>query len=1282
MDVWFKKDGGSYIPYAPLGQVDSGHPDDDTRIEILDEIESTIVDMDEMDQQAEPSQSTYTEFLYECGVEALNFSKERLKDAGVYNRFTKQFCPELYQHDVAQHNLQFNERLNQQNLSSVSSDIHYLDANKTANLFTRKQLISVLERMAADIGSLGDTSKVLPEFILMIQLLKSNNAVYLNIKEKAKISLSFDKISAEWKKSSEQTKEKIARSKSEAASGKERRQQWITKMVTALIDDLQCACKVQYVESAHEIMIFELAQGFKQEWKLGCVRSTAWKASIGATTALSPFGHRAGGGLSGFYEELKFTDPEGYWNIFRWVYGGLSAEAKASFEAAIPDIVSAKAFASGNVNVQGIYGKFQEPKTPQAFATGEFRTLIKEHSDNPDFTSYFSRARLLDRELSAQLNSELEDTLNEVEEIEQLRLAFNSIKGGMDHRLSLYMSQSLFPEQASGELRREFLNPSNKPTFASSPLIVPPDEITKATILGGVVKLSVGAEAKVSVDAKSEESGSIGVGAGLTVYGSGEVMLRLRDEVKRTPVGLRFVDGTKSDKEKDSIRQQVEERFDDFKKTIITSAQNEPKTVESGFTELGLDVLILARQAQKPEEKNYSSSEQYQAALQMQPENIKLFSAFLEKNKLDKDLVVLHSMSVTDRYMCLFKLNNARLTESGKSKVIDFHITTNEELKNHIDYLKQNFNEYKKLQAQRVGQDYQTQEQKQKALKKFEKRYGATRPEELIHRMHIASLYLLTHLDIEDPDNECFIEELLQFQNALANPPFAVDKNYLDDHLYFIEDLRITYLDTRLDLATKFSGLFEMASGTDSELKTDEVQLKASSEESANFQFKVNVMHSWLGGHLNKWRRGHLLQLNVTVGTGVNVQATIDAIAPDFKKHLPADVAHYALAKLKEKLLTKIALSGSITSEIMFDFTLGKPDKFSENSDGFEFSHLFSRKVESRIIDLTGKATIPAGPAEINMGGGYLSVTTDPVPLFEIYQANTVIQLFMLGMHEYAVGGINKITGVVEKDSNWNLVKTEQEKMLKQLFINFANEPDFIPDPSFDFQPDKRPAGAISREIFEIEKAIHSNENYLRQVRFMFENERRASSDPARRFVLTKKIQALTTAINDHNKSNFLGRELEEFNFRIARDNFKRAARQFRDGADKIDLSGENNDIEFGSEHHDTDSNLLSEDNDIEFRSEHNDTDSGIRSEGNDIEFDSERNDIDSSYKNALSCFKKLMFVDYPNWFDARSNSPDLKPRPLAAIDDADAMVAAQIQLAKASLTGMMGQYGSLDSYA
>jgi|GEM_PF-3375647 len=1248
---------------------------------------SIVIGINETDQQVELSQSTWTEFLYECGVGVFNFSVERMKDAGIYHRFTKRFYPDQYQYDVAQHNLQLNELLNDQfkdNLSSLNSRLHYLDANnkQTANLFNRKQLISVLERIRADVSYSGDTGYVLPELTLMIQLLKASNSVHLNIREKAKISLSFDKISVEWKKWLEKKEEKIAVSElNEEMSGKERRQQWLTK----IIDDLQLACKVQYVESAHEIITFELANGFQKLWKLGCVRSTSYKASLGATTESSALGYVAGGGLSGYYEELKFTDPEGYCNIFRWVFGGLSAEAKATFGAAVPGMSGAKFFIAGNANVQGIYGQFWEPKTPQTFATGEFKTLIeeREHRDNPNISLWFSRARLLDKKLSAQLNSELEGVLNEVEEIEQLRLDFNAIKESMDHRLSLYMSQSLFPEhvaiyasnftnrETKEQFRASLPIPSNKPTFTSSLIKAPPDDITKATITGAVVKLVVGSDSKLIVGTGSEKSGAIGGGLGLVVYGSGKAIVRFRDEVKQTLTGLRFVDGTKSKEEKDSIRDQVAERFDDFKKTVIKNWTKE--TVKFEYTDLGKQVLLMSYKLIKPVRENYDSENDYLDALKTEYVSEENFLEFLIENDLDTNLVKLRERAMLMRSRKIVKPiekleeiknelqecwelfeKNPKLTKKRAAADLKFDITNFDEMKECFNNLELEFYEYTKLQAGKVGRDYETIEQKQKALRTFEKRYGATRPEELIHRLHIASLYLLTNLAIEDPENEYLIDDILQFENALSSPPFAVDKNYLEDHLYFLEDLRITYFDAKLDMGTKAPALLEGASGTD-QLKTDKAQVKTSGEGSVNAQFKIKVTYSWLGAHLNKWRRGQLLQLHVIVGRGVNVQATIKAIEPDFKKHLPEDLAQYALAKLKEKLLAETALSASVTRERTFDFTISKPDKFSEDSEGFDFSHLFSRKLQSEIIDLTGKITVPVGSANIALGGGYLNVKTDPLPLSEICEPNTVIQFFILCMHEYHVGGINKITGVVEADSHWNVVEAEQEKMLKQLFINFANEPSFEFDALFDFQPDKRPAGAISREIFEIEKAIHQNDNYLKQVRFIFETERRASADPATRVDLAKKIKALTVAINTHNKSNLLGRGLEEFNFRQARDNFKDAAWRYRNRENKkIDSSREDNSIASG----DSDINLGIEDNDMV---------SGT-----------EDNDINSEYKKALSCFKKLMFIDYPQWVDCRSNSPDLIPRPLTRMDNAEAMVVAQIQQAKVSLSGIHSQYRPL----
>ena len=431
------------------------------------------------------------------------------------------------------------------------------------------------------------------------------------------------------------------------------------------------------------------------------------------------------------------------------------------------------------------------------------------------------------------------------------------------------------------------------------------------------------------------------------------------------------------------------------------------------------------------------------------------------------------------------------------------------------------------------------------------------------------------------------------------------------------------------------------------EVKNDDMRTETTSEASINGQFKVKVTYNKQSNHLNYLRTGQSVVVSISVGAGLNIQGMIDAIAPDFYNNelFPEDLAPSALAELKQQLLLRNTFSASITRDMSFDFCFAKPD------GDFPWAHYYSRETSVETIDISTKnifgpvkissdnsddtveqKAIPLLLFDITVGGGYTKVTTDPVA--EFTESNTLMQFFILDTHKYHVGEVNKITGEPVEAEEANFIRKDEQKRaeekriqknrerraLEQFFINYANEIETNLDvedgTESRYQSETRPEGTICREFFEIEKSINNNENYLKQVLFIYQNERRASTDAVHIESLSRTINEINLALrkNPQCKSNDLKGDLEKYNFGKARAEFATAVTGFKNNT--------------------------------------------------------------STFEHTLSCFKNLIRIHYPQWLDRRSNSKGLKPRPLAAVDDTQAKLQEQILQARASVTGMMMQYG------
>jgi hypothetical protein len=1070
---------------------------------------------DDESPRVQTSEKSYTEILNELGSGIWNFFAEGLRVVG--NLFVSTDSDE---NEVKLLQLQPNEQLKKNfssQLISVSSIQHTEGKKLTAHLYSREQLISAFTQIKKDLKKSINLNYLSDEFRMILSALKvRRTAKHLSIEEKAIISKSFNELVA------------YLETKKEGLTGRD-------KFVATIIDDWNDTFDYWSRESLAEKIKVELEKG--KQTKLGQISSKSSRLSFGGATPFSDFGTSIEVGLKGSHDRINLVDAERYRNKYDLHIGGVYGET--DFGVKIPEKENVKSQIKGTADVQLMFGTFQEPKTAMDEVTHNFNKLImkEKHRNNPNIAPFFSRDRLLNLELGSD---------NEVKDIEQVRHNYNAKKEGIDKRLSLYMSSSL---------PSELTKPTDKPKWASNPVKVASGKITEATVFGAVGKAIFGAEAKAEAkidllnnnsdddnDQKLEDNKNCGITAGigahLSAYGSVELMARNRSEVKHTLIGQIYVSATKSDEVKESIKQQVKTQFKEVKKGLLNTLQNEVNSFKHKYTtELGFDVLNWAKATQTPDRKQYISEELYLEALQKNEKDIIEFLEFLKINNLDSKLVELRNKTDADRRNCLFELGNSRLTISNRN--IDFNVTTKDALKLHIAVLKQALEKYTALHNGKVGlgQEFQTQAEKQKAIKEFEEDCGATSTEDWVHRMHVGSLYLLTNIEIEEPENDPFIDDLLQLEKTLSSPLFTVDKKYLEDRLYFLEDLNITLYQAQFEIETKAGAYaFLKIGGSDEEpenVNPTKEKSGLSVSAGAFAKFKCGMTYSYLSGHRNILRKGQGLQFSVTAGVGINVEAIIKAMTPDFNKHLPADIAQQALDSLKEKLLFEIEMAKSWTTEVTFDFYLGKPNQLSEhkNAKGFSFSHLTSRKLETNIADSTYKKTIglstyTAGfiPFDLTFGSGSINIKSEPVK--EIYESNTMLQFATQYHHAYEddVREIDKVTGVVTKDSYVH----EFEKQLAPFFIKLAKE---------------SAVGAITLELNEFETAVNYNPNYIKQLLDNFQTARRASPD---KNYFKDEIAAVRKAIKEGKTSNQLDGVLEEYNFFKVRKNLKEAAQDFK----------------------------------------------------------------------------------------------------------------------------------------
>lgn len=898
--------------------------------------------------------------------------KESLKAVGIYHPVTNYFYPELHKSDAVEMNTQFAASLSSiENAKEVKSGKVGTLAEERNTALNKSKLILTFKKIEQDVRLSWHTQPIVPHLVAAISILNASTTEEPTVKEWSEVSLLLDTISTCWKKA--------------LPENAPLHQQHVTK----IIDYIQRYCRLKAGVPAYEKVTSKLAKLRFDEWKLGRSNTQIYSGGLGVATPFSAYGVSAGIGITGAKETIKQTDPEGYYTEYEYWHGGIEGELKTEFSLGIAEL---KVSLVGSV--QGIYGGFREWKTAMSYVTRELETLLKDskHRTDPDIAPYLSRARLVASESKApakpNVDHELLDAYDEVLETPQLKRDFDLIKDEMEQHLSLYLSplaaEKINAYRTTHRADKDVFveKYSDKPLVTSSPIELPTGEVVEAGVTGFVVKLVVGAEAKVGLGSEDMNL------AAFSVHGSGEWLQRNRKEMKKTPIGERFMDPTKS-KNKASIKQQAEARFGVFKGVLTKTLEKESDAYQSSFTDLGMEVLSWAR---KVGQDQVSEND---------------FIQFLKEKNLDTEkLKTLGRMADTDRRQLI--LSTPRL--GSKRQITDRNFNDENNFKTYFDYLKKDFIEYTKHQNGLLAGKYDNPAQKQKVEKmarQFEACYGAQTPKQLIQRMVYANAYLITQ-----SEDKQLIKDMLEFEQTLLSSSFA------DDDCYFIEDALIKITDITLELEAKAAlpGITGMIKPV------------------CKFGVAYNKME-----HTNELRTGETINFTVTIGGEINIKAAVDAIAPEIYKHIPGKFSELALLQL-EKELHLIEPTGSYGVEKTYTWSFAKPDVYSEDGSIFSLSKYFRRETDSEIKKMGGKVAIPFGVCDLKLGAEYLNHNI--VPSKDINGSNTVFQFGIIFENAVHIGAINRTTGVIERGSRYALYMKEQDQAFQQLCINYGKECD------------------------------------------------------------------------------------------------------------------------------------------------------------------------------------------------------------------------------------------------
>lgn len=1047
-----------------------------------------------------------TEILHGIGNEIWNFFKEGLKVVGLYHPITNYFYPELYQNDVTQMNTEFAKSLSSIRNANANTETSNAEFNPAAEVHNteldKKKLLLTLGKIKQDVRQTSGTKQITAHLTAVVGILNASVTEEPTTEEWSEASLLLDHVSDLWEK----TLPIVA----------SREQQLLTK----LIDYTKRDCRLKAGVPAYQIVTNEFAKKHANEWKLGRSNTESYNGSLGVATPFSAIGWSASGSVAGAYDEIRATDPEGYYTEYKYGRFGVSGELKAKFSIGV-----AKLEVSLVGTAQGVYGGFNEWKTSMAYATRNLKALISAHGNNSKVKPYFSRASLVANSwgttIAPAADRNLLNSLDEVSEIPRLLREFDLIKDEAEQLLSLYLSpitaEKIETYHSAVRDDKDVLveNYSDRPLVTSSPIKLPEGELVEAEVTGFVGKLVVGTEGSVgaslgpeSLNTEGSEDASLGPKSlkifAFSVHGTGEWRELTRKEIKKSSIGETFMNPTKS-KYKASIKQQAAARFDVFKDKLKTTLNKEADAYQSSFTELGMEVLSRARNLLPPLRENFYNEklsaevneELYSQALKNYQKN-RVTAAellkFLVDNNLDAGLMKLGQMNDAVRQQVI--LRTPRLV--SKRQVTDCDFSNEANFKTYFNYLKQDFNDYIKIRNGLLGGKYDNLKQKQKVeamLRTFQACYGAKTHKQLIQRMVFATGYLITH-----STDEQLMEDMLEFEQVVLP--------YGDDDCYFIEDANINITDITLEAKVKVA------------LPCITAAIKP--------VFKAKVAYNAMG-HTNELRTAESLSISITLAGEIHIASAMGSLVPEIYKHIPGQFSEFALAQV-ESGLHIIEPTGSFGLERTYTWNFSKPDVYSDNSllSLRQFSY---RKTQSAITKSGGKLEIPLGPCDLVVGAEYIHNNT--VPLEEECGDNTVFQLAIIYEHGVHIGTINKMTGEIEEGCEYDLYMKEQDKSFEQLCINYGME------------LNHQKASSISRELNAIEAAIDKNTNFVKQLLLTYQQAYRAAKAASDQEAVRELLIDISL-IKTKQFSHELTGELEKYNFTRAKQKFADAAQQFK----------------------------------------------------------------------------------------------------------------------------------------
>jgi hypothetical protein len=770
-----------------------------------------------------------------------------------------------------------------------------------------------------------------------------------------------------------------------------------------VLKDIQDISHLQSAYLAQMHVIPEIADTERPTWTLGYSSTTTVSAFLGAASPWSTIGPSIGANATYAHDNMKYMDDEGNKCKIRQHSAGISVEGKFSFFG----------LAEGNASVSGqmvVSGEYAEFITPETDATVDFDLHIREreHRNNPRIAPYLSRTRLLctneyiqqatSPELERQLRSIEKDDKDEIVSLDKLKTQFDLNKEKMQRRILLYMAKKI---DRTPYIETERILSTGGPTLDKTILAffretdVAPDKATSVYAPSaintpdrsfGVIPASISC---------TLGKASVGASAGL---GDGLGTLR----VGKKPGDDIFSAGA-------SLSGQVRDRtLTVNKRTAICERYSDPFKIgrkikvddDSWWPFEDRDVEI--------KDENLYIKEQIET----------LFDSFK------------HDFAETESLNITFSSTDS---DAQKMKCFEtLKLVYDEYKRRHADVA------YGKLKNSK-GDDIS------ELLRKIEKSCGADTPEQLLHRLVIANAYLFVNLfndrtpAVVDP--QLLKDRMKAFEKELLAPPFVVDKSYLKEHCYFIEDIDFRGVETKF-----------------------EFDVNASLALLAEGDFKMKLKGSYRHqGHTGLLRRGEYIDLAFVIGGSIgNVKAVVKSMAGTFLENMPPEAAEYALAEV-ETALNIIGPIASASLERAYILRIARPEKFCEDSEKFSFSRYFKRVTTDELVELGFSAAIPTGFFDITAGAKYSNNSVTPKSE-HMYPTtfHYFIELYLNGKNRFE---IDRKTGALVPTSNWIKLRERQEETLKALFIKYAKE-----------SKRARSIGELHKELAEYKKAIERNE--------------------------------------------------------------------------------------------------------------------------------------------------------------------------------------------------------------